>query len=343
MDKDAHMGAGGSSEPAPGPPPEIPQNAESANSLAVDDLPHLGDCWKNVATNVTVKHSGPWRSVVAAPVVQSANNEKSGENITCTVLFTAAAHDAKPVSGDAAPGGAAYLAKSITVNANVHDVNVLSAAAAPLALCPAEADSPRMRVDIVSKAVKGAVPLIAVVASLSGDSADIWRLLHAVSQRMLTSTGRGPDGLPHSVKLQVRAHALATVETLERLASSQTHLPNGSPMLVSAPRDGTLGELQRLLESAVGSGYGAVLQMPESHTATSDHRVLAAPRDEGAVKADNSRSRSGTCRSTLKRTVLSYANASTNTASASSTQIALKTCNPGDGGWPTLTPVALLC
>ena len=288
---EAVVPGGGEGAAAPSPPLEAAVPEAEILRPAVEDLPPLGVKWTNVATPLQVHppaRLGVWGPPGAATAVPG-ERALSGVVITSNVLFTAAAHSTTPISGNVAAGGSAYLAKYVMVNANLHSVNATSLCVAPLTLRPAETDSPRLRVDasLSSKKLEaGAVPLIAVVATLVGDSADVYRLLHPKSPRMLVSKGRGPNGADCSVELQVRAHALVTPETRDGLASSQTHLPNGSPMLVGAPRDASLGELQRLLDEAVGPGYGAVLQMPESHTASPDQRVLAAPREEGAIRAD---------------------------------------------------------
>ena len=277
--------------PPPPPEPAVSKPVPEILRAAVEDLPPPGKDWKNVTTpqDHPPARLGVWGSPGAAAAAALGERTLSGALITCNVLFTAATHSTTPISGNVAAGGSAYLAKHVMVNASVHGVEATSVSVVPLVLRPAEEGSARFRVDASASSKKletGAVPLVAVVATLVGDSADVYRLLHPKSPRVLTSKGRGPNGVDCSVELQVRAHALVTPEIRDGLESSQTHLPNGSPMLVSAPRDATLGELQRLLDEAVGPGFGAVLQMPESHTASPDQRVLAMPREDGAVRAD---------------------------------------------------------
>ena len=102
----------------------------------------------------------------------------------------------------------------------------------------------------------------------------------------LTCKGRAPNGSPQSYVLEIRASAIATKETQTALATSRTSLAHGSPMLVTAPCDGTLGDLQSKVNAVAGPGFGCKLLMPRAHTASASQRVVSSPRDDGSVPAD---------------------------------------------------------
>jgi hypothetical protein len=87
--------------------------------------------------------------------------------------------------------------------------------------------------------------------------------------------------------MEMRMQALATMETQAALASSATALSHGSPMLVSAPHDGTLEQLQSELDAILRpAGFGGMLLMPHAHTALPSQHVVAKPHDGGNVPPD---------------------------------------------------------
>ena len=185
--------------------------------------------------------------------------------------------------------GSAFLAKAFSTTAKICGVDVVSSCVASLTASPAEPGSARVCVTASSAARelgKDAVELISVVADIEGDSADVCRLLNPVKPWTLTCKGRAPNGSPQSYVLEIRASAIATKETRTALATSRTSLAHGSPMLVTAPCDGTLGDLQSKVNAVAGPGFGCKLLMPRAHTASASQRVVSSPRDDGSVPAD---------------------------------------------------------
>jgi hypothetical protein len=219
----------------------------------------------------------------------SAPAAKSGVGIACRVHLSAALHDSTGVISANLVKGSAFLAKAFSATAKICGVAVVASCVASLTASPAEPGSARVCVTASSAAReldKDAVELISVVADIEGDSADVCRLLNPVNPWTLTCKGRAPNGSPRSYVLEIRASAIATKETQAALAASRTSLAHGSPMLVSAPCDGTLGDLQSKVNAVAGPGFGCKLLMPRAHTASASQRVVASPRDGGSVPAD---------------------------------------------------------
>ena len=210
--------------------------------------------------------------------------------ISSRVLVTAFAHvESGLLSGNVIPNGTAYLMRAFSVIGNLYGVGVSAACPVPLLATPAEPDAARLRVEGSTSPRmpdgKGTVSLISIVANIEGDSARICGMLK--DPRTLTYRGHGPNGAPTASVLQLRMQALATMETQTALASSKTALSHGSPMLVSAPHDDTLEQLQSELDAILGpAGFGGMLLMPHAHTASSSQRVVAKPRDDGNIPPD---------------------------------------------------------
>ena len=181
------------------------------------------------------------------------------------------------------------LEKYVATILRLHDISPLSSCAVPLIAVPSETGAPRFKVVPCTEPKTlppDAVLLIAVLVTMRGDTADIARL-HQENSRKLTWSSRGADGKPRVSELPIRMFSLATEEARSKLESSGTLLATaGTPMLVSAPFDGTLGALQTALSATLGPQFAGVLQMPQSFTAGQNHRVNAGPRDDGTIRPD---------------------------------------------------------
>ena len=221
---------------------------------------------------------------------------KSGVQIEVRALFTAAAHDSKLQSGSSVLPhrstftGGGMLEKLVAARLRDMAISLLSSSPVAVVAIPSEPGSPRFKVVpcIEFKTLPpDGVLLIAVLVTMRGDSADIARL-HQETSRKLMWNDRGPDGKPCATELPIRMFPLATDEARSKLQSSGTLLAtDGTPMLVSAPNDGTLGELQTALSEALGPKFAGVLQMPHSFTASHNQRINAVARDEGTIRPDS--------------------------------------------------------
>lgn len=288
MEVDAAGGAEERGAPPPNPPGVDASGAEFP-PRAVDDLPPA-ERWMSQSTNL----QAPARPVTWGPACNTggaaAPTQESGVRVSSRVLVTAFAHvESGLLSGNVIPNGAVYLMRAFSVIGNLHGVGVSAACPVPLLATPAEPDAARLRVEGSTSPRmpddKGTVSLISIVANIEGDSARICSMLK--DSRTLTFKGHGPNGAPTASVLQLRMQTLATMETQAALASSATALSHGSPMLVSAPHDGTLGQLQSELDAILEpAGFGGTLLMPHAHTASSSQRIVAKPRDDGNILPD---------------------------------------------------------
>ena len=262
------------SAPAPVPSPQ-----------AANDLPPLGKWELKSEFSLRWGAGAPTRG---APVVRKPA-EKSGVHIAIRVVAIAATQRAdgiasgnKALPNSSVLGGGAFLEKTLEKLADLHDVKVVASCAVPLIGQPSETGSPRFRV-VPSTSCRPLGSdeslLVAVVLDIAGDSGDISRWVAA--KRTLSFHGPTSHGMPQTTQLTVRISPLATVGVLANLKASGTPLAHGTPMLIAAPRDASLAELQADIDAALGPNLAGILQMPRAFTAGPSQRFASSDRDGG--------------------------------------------------------------